>query len=159
MKRKYWLLDTVESIQSAFAGSQWHMWAAFADRDDCEIYDPQGVRLHEGVLQVNAGQWRTLDGYENEEWLAPLFVFTKHPCEGCHYPPHMCCLQPGDFRDGDEFDSYGYLKDSAPSDDDILSSDHYERAQQHKDTPPAGAVLVELDIDQLLKLGKGTKQP
>ena len=51
-------------------------------------------------ILINAGEWSlSRGGYLNDEWLTPRFVYMKHQCDGCHYPPSMCCLQSDECED------------------------------------------------------------
>ncbi len=128
----YQVLDTVEQVKAVWNSPVWVVFARFGDRQDWPIYNETGVRMHDGVLQVNAGEYHFERGYLNEEWLKPEFVYMKHQCDGCHYPPNMCCLQPSSFRSyrNDEWD---------PDEDDlIMSSDAYIGAEAALGAWPTG---------------------
>ena len=93
---KYMKLETIDAIRTVIASNtQYSCYARLADRNDCYLYDVSGVRLVNDQLQINAGEWSyAKNGYINDEWLTPRFVYMKHYCDGCTYPPDMCCLQP-----------------------------------------------------------------
>ena len=94
MSNTYLTVATVEEVKATLESSAWFVYARFLDREDTPIYDETGVRMSDGELWVNAGEWHHAKGYLNEEWLKPAFVYIKHKCDGCSYPPSMCCLQP-----------------------------------------------------------------
>lgn len=137
MPHTYQVLDTAEQVVKVLFFPAWTVYARIHGRQDWVIYDETGVRSADGELWVNAGEYEYGKGYKNEEWVKPSFVYMKHQCDGCHYPPNMCCLQPNDFRGSDDYDHNGYLESWARDDDDILSSDAYERAEQDLWRAPA----------------------
>ena len=94
----YDTLTTESAIRAYFNGPYGYvLWARVYGRDDIQVFAASGVRTVEGRLQVNAGEYsrsanRFEGAYLNEEWVTPDFVFLKHWCDNCHYPPSMCCL-------------------------------------------------------------------
>ncbi len=122
---KAYVITDAANIKKAVELTNYTTWAKLRDRDDWQIYSPDGVRTTvEGRLQINAGEWSyTQQRYLHEEWVTPLFVYLRHQCEGCHYPPSMCCLDVADFvthpEDYERFD----LEDM------VLGSEAYEQAQ------------------------------
>lgn len=130
MRKTYHVLDTDEQVKKVLPYPAFSVYARISGRQDWVIYDETGVQMRDGVLFVNAGEYQYGKGYLNEEWLQPEMVYMKHQCDGCHYPPNMCCLQPNDFRGSDDYDHNGHLEPWARDDDDILSSEAYERAEQ-----------------------------
>lgn len=143
---KYNVLDTREHVLAVLNYPAWTAYARLPGREDWPIYDATGVREDHGGMQINFGEYDSVKGrYLNEEWLAPAMVYIKHQCDGCHYPPSMCCLQPESFRSGDEYDYGGYLEGWAPTDEDIMASDEYEAAEQALwASPPIVFRIVEL---------------
>ena len=121
MPIQYLTLANVEEVRATMESGTWSAYARFIDRQDSPIYDISGVRMTDNELWVNAGEWHHAKGYLNEEWLKPAFVYMKHRCEGCHYPPNMCCLQPQPrYRD----DSFYQVIDEDFA--EYLSSDEYQ---------------------------------
>lgn len=143
---KYSVIDTREQVLAMMPYPAWTAYARLPGREDWVIYDETGVREVGGTLQVNFGEYDYKKGaYLNEEWITPLMIYVKHQCDGCHYPPSMCCLQPESFRSGDEYDYGGYLNDFAPTDEEIMESDTYHAAEQALwDSPPITTRIVEL---------------
>jgi hypothetical protein len=100
--------------------SRYYLRARLAGRDDVKIWGPEGLRTHDGVLQVNFGEYRLSVGYLNEEWLAPDALYMRHECDDCAYPPSLCCMpvsDEGPWQDEDEDDrrEYSELLYSYPS--------------------------------------------
>jgi len=127
-------LRTIDDIHTALELPNYVVWARLRDRHDCRIYAPEGVRLTEERLQVNAGEYRfgQPGGYLNEEWLEPAFVYLKHQCDDCRYPPTMCCLQPSSFT---WIDDEAYLEERRDIDDEIMESDSYQHAEDELQRP------------------------
>lgn len=76
----------------------WSVYAQLPDRHNALIPWRFGIRERDGVLQANIGEYRyfpnyTTGEYISDEWVTPSLIFAMHKCEGCHYPPDMCCLQ------------------------------------------------------------------
>lgn len=145
MKRDYWILGTVEEVEQTL-GSSWTPWAKLEGRDDRQIHSPEAVRQTPEGLQVNVGEFVSSKGYINDEWLTPLFIFAKHQCDGCNYPPHMCCLQVSSFRSFDDYDRLGYLEDDALEDAEIMESDSYRDAEDELNAPPPAGTLKEMEV-------------
>lgn len=143
---KYSVIETREQVLAMMPYQTWTAYARLPGREDWVIYDETGVREVGDTLQVNFGEYDYNKGaYLNEEWITPLMIYVKHQCDGCHYPPSMCCLQLESFRSGDEYDSYGYLEDWAATDEDILESDYYQAAEESLwASPPITLRTVEL---------------
>lgn len=129
MPKTYQVLDTVEQVCKVLPYPAFAVFARVAGRQDWAIYDETGVQMRDGVLFVNFGEYHYEKGYLNQEWLKPDMVYMKHQCDGCHYPPSMCCLQVSDFRSFDEYDRLGYLKNWAPDDSEIIESEAYQKAE------------------------------
>lgn len=115
-RRKFATIATeAHAHQVLNGGTPYFVWARLTDRDDHPIYGHGGVRTVNGQLQVNVGEWSgAKEEYINEEWVVPRFVFLVHHCDGCHYPPNMCCLQGYD-PEGDAIDeAYSWLNSNPP---------------------------------------------
>lgn len=144
----YYTLQTAGHIQEAIIGPfHWSVWARIPGRDDVRVWSPDGVRELTGQLQINAGEWspsanRYEGAYLNEEWLTPRFVFLRHKCEGCHYPPNMCCLQVDASVPIDP--DFPYLGEEWDSEleAEILNSEEYDEAVGELDRTPPGVVIV-----------------
>ncbi len=133
MPNTYLVLETVEDVKAVWTSPAWGVFARFIDRQDWPIYNETGVRMADGELWVNAGEYSFERGYLNEEWLKPAFVYMKHQCDGCHYPPSMCCLQPTDFR------SLDFDREWSPElDEDTMNSDAYQEAEARLGEWPVG---------------------
>ena len=129
----YQVLDTVEQVKAVLDSPAWLAFARFTDRQDSPAYNETGVRMRDGVLWVNAGEYDYAKGYLNEEWLRPVFVYMKHQCDGCNYPPNMCCLQPSSFASRGAFDEWDPEEDAA-----IMDSAAYQEAEAELGAFPEG---------------------
>lgn len=100
---KYQTLTTIAEIEAVIdSQTNYSAYARLKDGHDVPLYAKSAVRFAFNVVQINAGEWSpSKNGYLNEEWVTPRFVYMKHWCDGCHYPPDMCCLQ-GVSDDDDE---------------------------------------------------------
>lgn len=140
MSKQYLVLDNIDQVRRVKAAPVWSVWAKLPDRDDVYLWDMSGIReIPDGSMQINAGEWDAAKlQYINEEWVTPQFVFMLHMCEGCSYPPHMCCLQPRQWEpDWDVEENY-------QADQEVMESDEYQQAEAElwAGPPVQGRVLI-----------------
>lgn len=115
------LLTTSEQVDRIFSdwGSYWELYARVEGRHDSPLPLRSCIRERDGVLETNVGEY-TFAGVGQgemltEEWVRPIIIYAKHQCEGCHYPPDMCCMGPN--ASDEAFNAYttaSYLFDDVP---------------------------------------------
>ena len=89
------MADALEALESF----RWSLWAVLPPTvmtHHWMVVTPAGIREVDGQLQVNMIEFDyATESYKGEDWRTPLHVYVKHQCDGCHYPPDMCCNDDG----------------------------------------------------------------
>lgn len=85
------LADALEVLES----EMWSLWAIFPPtvmNQHWLVVRPEGIRDVDGRIEVNMIEFDYARmGYSGEDWRTPDHIYMTHQCEGCHYPPDMCC--------------------------------------------------------------------
>jgi hypothetical protein len=116
----------------------WSLWAVFPRTiidQHWHVPTVDGIREQDGQFQVNfTGYDFTTRTYQGEDWRTPALVYMRHHCEGCHYPPSMCCASVSGL-DGEEH------KDER---EDALD-EAYEALEEQSIEPTSAYTVVELE--------------
>ena len=97
-------IETMAAARAVMESVMWSLWAVFPSRlmsQHWHVVRPEGIREVAGRIEVNMVEFDyTTNAYKGEDWRTPTHLYMTHQCEGCHYPPDMCC----ETVYGEEFD-------------------------------------------------------
>lgn len=95
-------ITTLADALAVLNSEMWSLWAIFPSTvmgQSWLVIRPDGIREVGGQIQVNMVDFDYSTGaYKGEDWRTPYHLYMTRWCDGCHYPPDMCCGDRADLE-------------------------------------------------------------